>query len=840
MTYAVYSQKISSEKITICTMDAVEQLKIFTLDSGTTYVKNVNHFIIGVKNAGTALSAGTLPLSTNEYYFNPITLQLYVNLATDPKENDLSVTYRFFFANAPFKYAYDLSSGVVVDWDSRLDSVGGIGQQLDEENTGIVLESQSSVTFDNNDGFFDEIFDTLIWENQEVKFYSTITGSGEFKKLFDGVVESKQFAPDKVSIKVKDFVHKLQDLVSLELFTDSDGELSPSIIGTPKRRIYGQVNQVRTIAIDATLDGYPLTGTFTGLITTDQITGTGTFFLKELSPGDEIIFLVEGEETKATIQSITSDTVAILSSALDVDAIGITGATVKPEIPYRFKNRRWHLAGHKLRAPIATITDVIANNRYEVDSTEDFIAGIQCDVNGDLSTIRRISGNEIVFQNAITPLPVVSDEIKRLPVNNVFFGPTELIYQRDWDVVNTTEAIIEFDVLAEFNATKQKKLPTSFTWTNASRTVTTSAVVDLRAILKPRDWIRKDKVTEPEWYEILSVSEQTVLLRTAFTGATESDTAIFKNVTYIDDDSLILANCLGMESGGAWIKRPANAVRHLVLNDAGFSAVNETKFTEAANDCDYILSMVIPATIGAKPPKVKDVITQINESVFGSLYGDSSFDISYSILNAEKPEDTELLEDSDILSFSTSSTQKIVNKVIVNYSPFVDRFNGEDALEIVEFNSGFVDRLIGINNTLEKTVYLYEQDKVEIIAQRLALFHSMSSTVVKVKAKLNLALKAVNDKMFLSLDRLYKRYGGKDKKKIGTIISIKKDGFNTDVDFVDLSNVYNRVPAIAPNTTADYSANIPNDFVRWGYIVDDDTLTPDNTSEDQLGNNIIG
>jgi len=276
------------------------------------------------------------------------------------------------------------------------------------------------------------------------------------------------------------------------------------------------------------------------------------------------------------------------------------------------------------------------------------------------------------------------------------------------------------------------------------------------------------------------------------------------------------------------------------LSDAGYSGVNEDKFNEAKDDCNYTLSMVIPETIGSEPPKIRDVITKINESVFGSLYGDSAFNVSYSILNAEKPELTEVLTDDDIISWDSSSSQKIVNRVKVNYRPFTDIFNEEDGFKVLEYNSGFVDSLIGINNVLEKTIYLYEEDKALIIAQRLALFNSLSSTVVNVKAKLNLALKAVGDKMFLSLDRLYKRYGGRDRRKIGTITGIKKNGFDTDVQFVDLSNVYNRVPAIAPNTALDYSSGISDDIVRWGYIVDNDTETPDVTSEMQLGNNLIG
>lgn len=843
MNFDQASKLPRSEKITLMTVEAVERAKIFTDLGGGVYSRDVSHFVVKMKNGTSLLTqVYSIPTSNNEFFCNPIEGKVYVKLDENPKLKNLSITYRFFYSTANISLPFDLNMGADVSFDARIESIGSIGQQLDEENIGIVLESQSNAQLINSDGYFDEIFDTLIWENQEVKFYSWIYGTpiSEIKKIFDGVVESKDFGQDRINLKVRDFVFRLQNQVNLPLFSTSDGNVSPSILGTPKRRIYGRVNQVQLVGLDNVLDGYPLTGTLNANIDTQIITGTGTQFLKELSPEDEIFLIVNGEEEKIGVQSVDSDTQITVSSTLDFNIVNVTGVTVRPKIPYRFKNRIFHLTGHKLRAPVATITEVIDSNRFRVDTVQDFETGIQVEINGDLVTIRRISGDIIVTQSAVSPLPIVSDQIFRLPVNNVFFGSRELIYSRDWTISNTTECKVIFNNLAEFNSTEQRTLTPSFVFTNGSRTVTTSAVTDLRSILKSRDWIRKNSTTDNVWHEILQVNEQSIVLRVPFSGSTQTITANVKIVNYIDDEALILANCLGFEDSGLWIRRPAEAVRHLVLNDAGFSGVNENKFSEAVNDCDYTLSLVIPESIGSESPKIKDEISKINESVFGSLYGDSAFNVSYSILNAEKPEDTEILRDDDIISWESSSTQKIVNKVKVNYSPFVDRFNGEPAFKTIEFNNGFVDSLIGINNTLERTLYLYEDDKAEIIAQRLALFNSLSSTVITVKAKLNLALKAVGDKMFLSLDRLYKRYGGKDKRKIGTITGIKKNGYDTDVTFVDLANVYNRVPAIAPDSTLDYSFGVSDDYVRFGHIVDNDTESPDSSSEMQLGNNLIG
>jgi hypothetical protein len=215
-------------------------------------------------------------------------------------------------------------------------------------------------------------------------------------------------------------------------------------------------------------------------------------------------------------------------------------------------------------------------------------------------------------------------------------------------------------------------------------------------------------------------------------------------------------------------------------------------------------------------------------------------ELAYSILNARKPTNPTAIKDHDILSWDSVTDQKIVNKVKINYRPFTDLFSGSSAFETVEYSSSFVDDIIGIKNTDERTVYLYEDDKALIMAQRIAFFKSLSNCKISIKGKLNLALLNVNDKMYLEFDRLFKRYGGQDNKKIGIITGIKKNGTDVDVELTDLGNIFNRIPVIAPNTTDSYSTATREDAVLYGFIVDNDTLTPNDLSEVDFGNNRIG
>jgi hypothetical protein len=999
-TFAVEAQKTVSEKVTLVTIESARPAKIFTLLSGSVYYRDVDFFVTNVKQGLVSLtqvsSIGALVAGSFFYSIDERRVYLMAVGSVNPKTVEIIIFYRHFFSNRPTILPFDLSSGPDVEWLPMINSIGSVGQQLDDLATGIVLESSSSIDLINQ-GYFDGLYDTHIWENKTVRFYAWFNGlpASEAKQIFEGTIESKDFAIDKISFKVKDFIFKLRDQLSHTLFSDLDGKISDSILGKPKRRIYGQVKQVKCIGTDLLLDGYLATGTVTidtsltnltgtaqatyisndisgtvsgtsgtrtvtgsgtnflttifpnqkiritnGLATynytvfsvasntsltltsdisvtfssftaknsstgntkvygvgtlfksqlqqgssvrftngtlnqdykieyvnsdteltlssfvtssfnaysiinldekNNTLVGTGTQFISELSVGDTVKFLINGEEIESKIDSIYSNTSALLNESI-VEPVNNQQFFVIPEVSYYKNNRVFSVAGHKLREPTTTISAVNANNRFILSSVSDLFDGDRVLINGSFSTIRRISDNEMVTETAISPVPSIGDTVKKLPVQNVYFGFQEMVYGRDWTYQNTTESKIIFDTDAEFNVSKERLFGVSLQFTNGSRSVSTASVADFRSILKPRDYIRKNSIVsgESDWCEIIDVREQEIILRYPFTGSTEVTPALYKNVSYISDDSLITCNCLGMERSGAWVKTPSDVVRDVLLNDAGFSSLNESAFTQARADCNYIVSLVTPESPGDKAESIRDVITKINESVFGSLYGNSSSSISYSVLNSTKPEQANIIYDDDIISFDASSSGTFYNNITLNYRPFIDQSSGSKTTEVYEYTSDFANKYIGIKNTLEKTVYLYEEDKAIIIAQRLAFFNQLSITKVTIKGKMNFFLNQVNDKVLLSLDRLFGRFGSGNKKKYAMITGIKRSQYDVEVTLSDLGNVYNRVPSIAPNTAPSYSSATEDEKAQWGYICDNDSLTPDANSEENLLNNVIG
>lgn len=850
MNFKEFIKLPSSEKITLVTVESAQEMKIFEnylFDGSFLFVRDVEFFVSSVRDSlfeyEKLESIPVLGGGGRQFYFDAKNKKLYIKSPTvlGPRENGLIVTNKHFYSTAPYILPNDLEDGEPVEWLPIIESIGSLGQQLDDENTGVVLESSSSLTLINSDGYFDEIYDTQIWENKAVNFYlwSPLIPLSEKQRIFAGVIESKEFDDLKIVFKLKDFVFRLQGVLNQPLFSLSDGRVSSNVIGKPKRRVYGRVQGLRCESVSKVLDGYESFGVITGAIGSLEVNGTGTNFLRDLTEGDKITIVINGEEEDLTVDSVVSNTQFLVSQELEV---GFTSAPFKfiPQSPYRYANRKWSIAGHKLFSPQKEILFVNSANRFVLDDVSGLFPDDQITINGTRSRIRRISGNQVITTGSIEPLPVNGDLLEKKAIYSLYNKNGKFIEDRDFTLTNNVnDCYVTMSNKAEFNVARTRSLPYSFTFVSGSREVTTSASVDLRTVLSPNNWIKQSSALITNWYEILSVSETTITLRT---NSLESGTGeiVYKALDILQDDSFLLVDCMGLDYDGEWVKTPADTAKHLLTYDAGFTDIDHEAFDKANGECDYIMSLYSPDNIGSNSEKIKDILTKVNTSCFGSVFQSVNLDISFSILNSKKPSDESFLNDDDIISWSSNTTNQIINKCDVNYRPHIDAFSEESVFLLKSQQSAFVDNLVGISKKETRTIYLYSDTDAETMAQRICFFNSLSLGRVTVTTKINLHDKNVNDKIFISLDRLFKRYGGRSRRKIGIISAIKKDGFGNSVTFNDLGNIFNRVPSIAPNTEADYLLSSDDSRARYGYVVDNMTLTPDPNSEAELGNNLIG
>lgn len=842
-TYEQFAEKATSEKVLLAWVEPLERLLLWTLHSGSVYKRLVSHYVISLKEGSTSLTEETsTTLASGEWFYDSAAGILYMRSSddTDPNTRDVSVNYRLFYSTGPFSLPYDLSTGADVYYQPILSSASAVDKDLDPEQIGLALESDTKLTLINNNGEFDDVFDTLFFENKEVRLYSWSPEIplSEKQLLFKGTVQDKSFSDTKVTFACKDNVFKLRRRMNLGTFSTSDGSVPDTYLGTAKRRLYGQFDNLRCTPVDAVLDGFTLTGTLSGNAGTTTITGVGTAFLDECSPDDELLINLGFDTNVLQIESVDSDTQLTLGDTLD-NNIPSNTYTNKPRRPYRKKNRTWHIAGHKLRAPATTVTAVNQDNRIEVADVTDLNAGDSIDVNGEDAFIRRVVNSELILEQNLQVAPSVTDPVTKNPLTKVFLNVNEGFINRDWTVTNTTEAKLVLTNTAEFNIARTKEIAGSFTFTNGSRDVTVTSK-DLQNNLQPRDWIRSKDLTHTTWYEILSVAQDSLELRIAYAGVNFTGAGQIKNPDLIDDDSLITVNCVGLESSGKFIKLPSSAVDHILRTDALVTDIDTAAFDTAEIEGPYLLSLAIPSDIGKTAPIIRDVITKINQSCFGSLVTDVNWDFKYQILTPDKPESLDPIKDDEIISFRVKSSNKIVRKVSTQYRHFVDRFTGEPTTKTTSFTNDFVDKYIEAQDEREIEIYLYEDNNAVTITERFALYNSLSQSVVSVKGKLGLALKNLNDKMYLELDRLYKRFGNRDRKKIGIINKITKSGTNVDVEFNDLGNVFNRVMSITPDAASDFTSATDSEKIKNSYVVDDDLEVPDITSDKELGTMIIG
>ncbi len=848
-TYEEFIQLIASEKATLAWIEPKQRLLLWTLDSGAIYKRAVPEYTVGLRVATTELTeVFTEVLNPGEFFFKYLTKELFVRLADDsnPQSSFMSARYRLFFSSYPANLTHDLlKTGNGVHYEGRLVGTPKFTFEVDNEDQfGVALESGGSLRLINNDGFFESIYDKYSFENARTRLYSWSPSLpiGEKKILFDGSVEDKDFKKASATFRIKDFVFKLKNRIQTNNFKLSDGTINDSVVGKPKRTIYGKVIGSKLQSMDQTFGGVTRAGTLSGTAGSSIITGAGTAFLADLSPDDSIVINIIGEDTQFSVADITSNTAAEVSEEFEASFNGKTFKVIYDRPP-RDKNRTFSIAGHKLREPTTTIVRTVQRNRIEVVSTEDMAAADKVNIAAFTRIIKRIApGNILILtQNMPTEQPAAT-VVSRNPVNAIYFLSRELLIDRDWTVDNGAEAKLLFNDLAEFNVAPVKKLVGVITFTNGSRNVT-GAGSDFATLL-PRDWVRSTDINHQVWYEVLKINGPGDLdVRIAYAGVNTAGDATRKNVDLIGDDSIVSADVFGKEdANGKWIKTASDAIQDM-LEDAGFETGNllQSSFDDAKAEAPYILSLQLPLNPLSNPPRIRTVVNLINKSVFGSLVVRNDFTVAYDVLS---PHRNDLLEvkDDDILGWTVQSRTEIFRKFDGHYQHFdVDRFSEQIGFKLVEPVSSFVDNLIGTADEEGEDLYLFETQDAQTIAERYLLHHSLSSAVVKIKTKMNLTLKNINDKLLLTLDDIYQRFGeSANKRKVGIISKISRSGESTDLEVSDLGNTFSRVGAIATDTSVDFSTSTELDRMANGYVVDDVLEVPDVASEAEIGSNVIG
>lgn len=262
MGYQDFAEKPVSEKITLAWVEPSERVSArWALFSGSVYVFDSEHFVVGVSVDGTTLTAGTSSsLSAGQFFFDAATKKLYVRLSdsSSPKLSWTLVTYRLFFTDAPLSLPYDLDAGFEVPYEPLLAGGAQGGSRFDPDSLDVAVEGSGSLSLHNEKEFFKPIFDRYTWQNKRVRIfsYSKTLLPSEARKLFDGSISTQSYSQRTINFGLKDFVFKLRSTIDLPLYSAADGTIPDSLIGKPKRRVYGRVSGLQAESLDQQLLSY--------------------------------------------------------------------------------------------------------------------------------------------------------------------------------------------------------------------------------------------------------------------------------------------------------------------------------------------------------------------------------------------------------------------------------------------------------------------------------------------------------------------------------------------------------------------------------------------------------
>ncbi len=828
-TRTQFIQSQASDKVTLAWLEASRLLLNWSVYDGNTYVRDQSNCVVNIHEIANDIdySLGTDKdsLTNNQWFYDAAEGKLYVNTNDDLTPNYLGIvaTIRFFFSTQTLHAPLDLELGRHVEYSGRISKAPGYKHKVGIDQKLVSLIGSGDLNLINSDGELDSIYDAYIFENHNVTVFSWSPDLpfDQAKIIYRGRVTNKEYTDEEISFTIKDEVFNLLNAIPQGTFTENDN-VQPSSVGRTKRWLYGRVDGLECESIDAIGEGYSISGVVSSTAEDSIVTGAGTSFLSELSPGDTLV--VDTQEL--TIASIESDTQLTLDANPDY-AFSAASAQVQPERANQYKNREYFVADHACARLEKTVVNAFQLNRVELNNVVGLRVGDFVEFeDGERIEIKRVStGNVIVLQQNLILLPAAGETVIRQPVQNVYINGVR-IFDEDYTINNSsTETSITLDPLTEFNLQRAKNIGIELTWTNASRTLTTVEDVDLREVLRPRDWIRPNNIAYTDYYEILSVDEQSLELRLNFADATITESITAKIVEYVADDTKVSVDVLGRTEDnsptGDWITTVAAATRDLVTA-ANITDIDTDSFDQGEIDSKHLISFKIPESPGTSITKVKDAVDKLCKSVNASITLDNELNIKFKVLQVEADSPT-VIQDSDLSGWSIRAFNgDAARNVVIRYRhQDVDRSSLEEVLLAVTYESPFVKNFIGTNQTAEKQVYLYETRAAEIMAHRQAYLQQLSTSIIELESDLRLENIEIGDTVQLDLNRLYIRFGDPTSNKKLCIVTGKTvDGERITLEVSDLANSFSTAAIITPNDAPDFNVSSEDDRLLYGYITD--------------------
>lgn len=851
LVYADFQSKARSEKIILSTVDSAKRLMGWTLHSGSIYKITIDlvKLVSVYDNANLYTEVlHVASVTASKFYYDKANTTLYLR-ATDsshPNSRFISIVQRHFFSNFPVTAPWDLSTGQEVYWEPMLKSISEFVTELDnQEQLGFAIEGKGSLVLYNDHSFWVDNFDKLFFENQKCFIYSwskdlAIT---EAKILFRGRVQGKSYTDKEVKLTLSDIINELRSEVSIPTYEDlSLTGVKANELLFKTRVIYGECAGVHGMNIDQVPDtGRAISGTISVTNNSVSIVGSGTAFLARVKPGDT--FFILGVEY--TVATVTSNTAIDLTDAY----AGATGSGITvyflPVTPDRFVNRTFKFAGHQCRQPTTTITSVQSLARLVVADSTDMNVGDTVYVGtmgaGERFIISSKAGNLLVSSTTLNATPSIGTTLFKPFVQSLKINNRSLFVDRDY-TVNASAGTIELRDDAEFNIESSFLGSGVATFSTGTRVVTGSGT-SFKSQLAQGNYIRA--TGQADYYQIMVIDSDTSLQLTDTPSYNASSVAFYFKpvVAFVQDTDVLSATVLGTTStgatNGAFLETASDIVKDLLTKAGLTTSLNLTSFANSKNLSEHKLAFTIPLTYNSvNSQKYRDVITNINKSVFGSLVQNEDFELEYNILSPDRATTMQQFKEFDVLDFSVESTNdRMAKTLIVSYNRMeYDSTTKAESFQYKQNTSDIANYILKTERSKTVTTVLTTEESARIISGRYAMISEIASNLLKITTKMQAARLQVNDKIMISHEKLYDRLGG-GQRKVAAIQQISKTGSGVKFEAEDLSNAFNRVATITVSGASDHGDATEDDKFFNGYITDSYGMI--NNDPETFGLNLI-
>ncbi len=895
-TFDDYKAVSASEKTGLCILEGAKRLVGWSVFSGSIYeIPFAESLIItSLEEDGVALTlaASAAACTAGKYYFDNVTNTLYCRLtgSGNPDNEFMVVVFKYFFSTNGVKAPHDLSTGHDVYWQPLLMSLSDFRLEVDNKDTqlGLAIEGSGVVKFVNDQSFWASRYDKIFFDNQRISVYAwertlPIT---QAQILFRGRVQNKTYTTSTIQFQAKDVINDLRDVFELDSVSDVTydhvyfgttiaARVNDAQAESKQRLIYGKANGVVAMNIDQVLPDTPERresfetgyqrhndGTFDVTNGAKTVQANGTFRTSDIMPGDQLLFSNDLERLY-TVEYYTS----LVDFVLTENFAGTTSTTVTarifPSRQRRLHNRQFLVAGHPLSEVATTIQTVTSGATFRVVDATGLLAGDNIIVTSAAVDYDRIiesitDTNLITTTVLISPIPIVGDAVIRPGIQKVYLNKQLLIQGQDY-TVDSENALINLELSnpdsvtgigsPEFNHTKVQTFSGRVHFTNGSFEVaidgtahSTGQTTSFTTEFRPGDYIQQPNGLWREiWYVL---DDQHLVLSGLATEDADSENGLRKRVEYYQEGiDKIICDVRGRTddntANGVWL-RTAPDIISSILSDAGITDIDTASFTTAAEEVPFDVSLVIPELVeDQRSIPIRDVISQLNRSVFGSLIQNSDLDLEYKIISADKVAMTSF-DRADVVDFSIlSDGSKLVKSVIIGYdkremsSVTLTATNRQ-----VTTTSDIGRYILKLNREFTVNTNLVEEDDATIISQRWAFLLELATSKLTAQIKVQAATLSVGDPIEVNHPKLYQRFGSGDIRRrlgVASMISrgITKGAFTID----DLANAFSRVCTIAAASASDYVDATDSERVTSGYITEANGLV--NSDPDTLGLNII-